>query len=151
MPKQKHHFYFLNIVLFSLSLLFIYPKISQIMILLQNSLTPQDYAFITQSKPLLALGIIMIEVITMTFNFIILHWLYKLSKLNILLRENVYLYLLCTSLSKLLTLPFTYPLLTNLVFTIIFILMHYQFTKPKKGQWLWISVFPILNILFLAI
>ncbi|HLV49315.1 MAG TPA: hypothetical protein VKY25_00115 [Erysipelothrix sp.] len=151
MPRQKNHFYLLNIVLFTLSLLLIYPKTSQIMILFENSLTPQDYAFLTQSKPLLVLGIIMVEVITMTFNFIILHWLYKFSQLDILLRENIYLYLLCTTLSKLLTLPFTYPLLTNLVFTIIFILMHYQFTKPKKGQWLWISIFPILNVLFSAI
>ena len=151
MPRQKNHLYFLNILLFALSMLFIYPKISQIMALLQNSLSPQDFNFITQSRPLLTLGIMIIEIITMTFNFLILHWLYKLSKLDILLRENIYLYLLSTASSKLLTLPFVYPVLTNIVFSAIFIFIHYKYTHPQKGQWLWISVFPILNLIFFAI
>lgn len=140
--RKQYHLY--NLMVYVLIALLMIPQTYRITDQLASLLTLEEYTFLTQSKSLFTLIVILLESITILFNITILHWIYKFAKLDLNLSQNLWIYLCANLISKVMSffIPPTY------VFSVCFILIHLYYSKPNKIQLLWLLFFPILNIIF---
>lgn len=137
MQRKNHHINFLNIILYMLVLSLNLIKIKSNNISIED--LPQDVIFFLS---------VTLETATILFNITLLHWFYRLIKLDIRLSKNIMIYLMATTLGKLFLFS---NLVSNLIFAVVFIYLHRKLSKVNRRQILWITTFPIVNLLFLLI
>ncbi len=130
------------------------PKYNQVSPLIMESLVLAGFETINLKPYTILLIILILEIITSLINMAILNWIYKMSDLNYTLPTNAIIYLISSCISKLLSLivPLsilsTMALLPNLIFGIIFMMLHFYLnTALNFKQKSWLSGFVIVNIL----
>ena len=150
MPQQKNRTIILNILFYFLILTLLYPQTLSVIDTLATSLTAPEYDFITQSESILVLIVMVLETITIVFNILILHWIYKFSNLEYALYENIFIYMFSAFFSKVasLIMPIHFAAFPSIIFSIVFLTLHFKLKDLTKGQLIWIFVFPVLNIIF---
>lgn len=157
MRQQKNHSRIIFIILISLFLLLNIPKTHQLNQLLGNLLNEDEMMFYLSYRSffiLLALGL---ELLGAFLNIYILKYVYHFAKVDLLMPQNINLYLLISCITKLLTLfiPGSMmnitPLINSVLFSLFYLGFHYLYGQDKaypSKTWAILISYPVVNLLF---
>lgn len=157
MRQSKNHQKLTAIIFMIITLLLTIPKTNQINSVLVNVLSADELNFFSNTKHFLLFFALVFEIINISFNIFLLKLIYAFAKLNMTMIDNAILYLIASAFSKITSLlvPIVFlsrfPFINSLLFASVFFILHYLYQRKNTytaSQWLMVSSFPLINILF---